>query len=126
MFQIDSDLTIHLTRGDRATLQAGARDLSEEGRYTFRSGDVVRLTVCEKKDYSKVCFTCEVSPEVGAQVANLVIEPDMTRFGPIIHKPTDFYYEIELNPDTDPHTIIGHDKTGPKIFKLYPEGGERV
>lgn len=43
----------------------------------------------------------------------------------MVNKPTDFWYEVELNPDTAPQTIIGYDKeTGAKIFRLYPEGGD--
>ena len=45
-----------------------------------------------------------------------------TRIGEIINKPVDYWYEIELNPDTTPQTIIGYDADGPKILKLFPEG----
>lgn len=45
-----------------------------------------------------------------------------TKFGEVISKPVDYWYEIELNPDTNPQTIVGYDEEGAKIFKLFPEG----
>jgi hypothetical protein len=47
-----------------------------------------------------------------------------TKIGEYINKPTDYWYEIELNPDTAPQTIVGYDEDGAKVFRLYPEGRE--
>ena len=47
-----------------------------------------------------------------------------TKIGDIIHKPVKYWYEVELNPDTEPQTIVGYDDDGPKIFTLYPEGAD--
>ena len=45
----------------------------------------------------------------------------------IINKPVDYWYEVELNPDTSSAiTILGYKKkTGPRILSLTPEGGNR-
>ena len=45
-----------------------------------------------------------------------------TKFGEVINKPVDYWYEVELNPETKPQTIIGYDEDGAKVFKLFPEG----
>ena len=46
--------------------------------------------------------------------------------GEVINKPTNYWYEIELNPNTQPQTIIGYDEDGEKLFVLYPEGSDTV
>lgn len=38
----------------------------------------------------------------------------------------DYWYEVELNPETEAQTIIGYDEDGPKIFRLYPEGDDEA
>ena len=55
---------------------------------------------------------------------DITLERVDTKIGEIINKPVDYWYEIELNPDTTPQTLIGYDDDGPKIFRLFPEGGE--
>jgi len=50
---------------------------------------------------------------------------DVGKIGDVINKPTDYWYEIEINPETKPQTIIGYDENGEKILKLYPEGSDR-
>ena len=53
---------------------------------------------------------------------DLSLDSTETTIGDIINKPVEYWYEIQLNPDTEPQTIIGYDENGAKIFKLYPEG----
>lgn len=47
-----------------------------------------------------------------------------TTIGGIISKPVDYWYEIQLNPNSNPQTIVGYDEDGAKIFRIYPEGAE--
>lgn len=58
-------------------------------------------------------------------VAIYLTEQD-TKIGDVISKPTDYWYEIELNPYTNPQTIIGYDEDGARVFKLFPEGRDLV
>ena len=45
-----------------------------------------------------------------------------SKIGTVINKPTDYWYDIELNPDSSTaQMLLGYDDEGPKIFKLYPE-----
>ena len=60
---------------------------------------------------------------VGTTV-NMDLDSADTKIGNYINKPVTYWYEIELNPDTSPLTIIGYDNDGPKKFILYPEAGE--
>ena len=58
------------------------------------------------------------------QSVEISLTMEDTKIGDIISKPEDYWYEIELNPETNPQTIVGYDEDGPKVFKLFPEGGE--
>lgn len=116
------DLTINCTRGDVGTFTVGATIGGE--RYTFRSGDIVRLKVCEKKNYSNVVLSKDFNAVEGANFVEIHLNKEDTKFGGVINKPTDYWYEIILNDDTKPQTIIGHTEEGAKVFKLFPEGGD--
>ena len=122
MFEILKDKTICLTRGDIANIVVSA-SLQDGQAYTFQAGDVVRLTVYKRKGCATVLIKKDVTVEAEAQTATIRLEKEDTRFGDLISSPTDYWYEIELNPDTAPQTIIGYDEAGEKIFRLYPEGG---
>lgn len=129
MFVIDDDKTIHLTRGDVATIEASAeRDDPENGEvkvpYVFAVGDIVRLNVYDKKNPENVVLQKSVTVKSETESVDISLTRDDTTFCEYIKKPTEYHYEIELNPDTMPQTLIGHDKNGPKIFRLYPEGGD--
>lgn len=124
MFSINKeDLTIHITRGDAAVFTVGASIGEGESKepYIFRDGDVVRLAVCSKKDYSNVVLQKDFNATVGEESVEIVLDSEDTKFGGSISKPTEYWYEVELNPETKPQTIIGHTQDGAKIFMLYPE-----
>ena len=122
MFEILRDKTICLTRGDIANIVVSA-SLQDGGVYTFQPGDVVRLSVYKKRGCANVLIRKDITIEAEAQTATIRLEKEDTRFGDLINSPVDFWYEVELNPDTAPQTIIGYDAAGEKIFRLYPEGG---
>lgn len=125
MFHINQDdKSVHLTRGDVAVLEIGTLKADKEP-YIFKVGDVVRLTVTEKKRYDLVVLVKDITVENESELVYITLEKNDTKLGEIIHKPKDYWYEIELNPDTIPQTIIGHDLEGPKVFRLYPEGDDR-
>ena len=122
MFKIENKV-IHLTRGDIANIEVKA--LNEDGtEYTFVNGDVIRLKVFKKKDFNNIELQKEVMIENPTTSANINLTKDDTKIGGIINKPVEYWYEVELNPETNPQTIIGYDEEGEKIFKLYPEGND--
>ena len=121
MFQINDDLSINITRGDIGVFTVDAVDEAGE-KYLFQKGDVVRIKVTEKKACENVMFQKDFAVEEETEQVELLLTEDETKIGEVISKPTDYWYEIELNPLTNPQTIIGYDEDGAKIFKLYPEG----
>lgn len=120
MFVVNDDMSIYCTRGDAGGFYVQATFRGEA--YTFRAGDVVRFKVFGKKDCENVVLQKSVTVgEESAQV-EIFLDGEDTKFGEVISKPTDYWYEVELNPDTKPQTIIGYDEDGAKVFKLFPEG----
>jgi len=123
MFKIDDDNSIHITRGDTANIEVSAR--TSTGDYTFAVGDVVRLQVMKQKDCLDIEFSKTVTVSTaGTAVSMLITSNDTRNITPVINRPQNFWYEIELNPETNPQTIIGYDDDGPKLFVVYPEGGD--
>lgn len=122
MFVIYDNLSIYLTRGDIATINVSAS--TPDSEYTFVAGDVVRLRIFEKKHHELVVLQKDVVVDSDTSVVSIFLSKDDTKIGELINKPTDFWYEIELNPDTVPQTIVGYDDDGPKIFRLFPEGDD--
>lgn len=120
MFVINDDLSIYATRGDTVFFTVMAED--NGNTYFFEAGDVLRMKIFRKKDANTVVL--EKLFPVTARTDRFVIlltEED-TKFGDVISKPTDYWYEIELNPFANPQTIIGYDEDGAKVFRLFPEG----
>ena len=123
MFVINDDLSIYITRGDIAFFQLTAiRDNGES--YRFQAGDVVRFKVFEKKACENVAFQKDFGVEEETDVVEILLTENETKIGEVISKPTDYWYEVELNPNTYPQTIIGYDDDGTKLFKLFPEGAD--
>ena len=122
MFKINEDLSIYATRGDTIIIGVGAEENGTA--YTFKEGDVVRFKVFEKKNCENVLLQKDFPAEAGESEVNVVLDGADTKFGEVISKPTDYWYEIELNPETYPQTIIGYDEDGAKVLRLYPEGGD--
>ena len=115
MFEIDTDKTISITRGDSGSFVAPID-------YALQPGDVLRLKVFRKKACEDVVLQKDFAIGEATETVTLELTEKDTRIGGIISKPVDYWYEIELNPDNNPKTLVGYDEDGAKIFKLYPEG----
>lgn len=122
MFKINEDMSIYVTRGDMVTLGVSAD--SNGQLHTFQPGDLVRFKVFEKKGCDNVVLLKDVYVDEATEKVDILLTGEDTKFGGVINKPTDYWYEVELNPLTVPQTIIGYDEEGAKVFRLYPEGGE--
>ena len=124
MFVVHSDMTIYATRGDVVYFPVEKK--VGDAKYLFQAGDIVRIKICEKKNYSKVFLLKDFVVEESTTSVSIFLSKWEMKFGPIIHKATDYWYEVELNPDTYPDTFIGHNENGPAIFKLFPEAKDVV
>ena len=120
MFRVNDDLSIYATRGDAGGFNVEATIGGEP--YTFRSGDVVRFKAFGKKDCENVVLQKDFVVAEDTTQVEIFLYGNETKFGEVINKPVDYWYEVELNPETKPQTIIGYDEDGAKVFKLFPEG----
>ena len=120
MFVINEDLSIYVTRGDIVHI---AVSLESKGvPYSFKAGDIVRMKVYGKKNCENVVLQKDFPVVYESEKVEIFLTEEDTKIGGVISKQTDYWYEIELNPETNPQTIIGYDEDGAKIFKLFPEG----
>lgn len=120
MFVINEDQSIYLTRGDVLFFSVEIDETKTTDK--FQAGDVVRFKAFEKKACENVVLQKDFEITEESTTVEIYLDKEDTKIGDVISKPVDYWYEIELNPDTVPHTIIGYDEDGPKILKLMPEG----
>ena len=113
MYVVNDDLSIYCTRGDYCHIPV---------QHQFKTGDVVRFKAFRKKDCATVVIQRDFTVEAEADSFVIPLTGEDTKIGEVISKPVDYWYEVELNPDTSPQTIIGYDDEGAKVFKLFPEG----
>lgn len=124
MYRINDDLSIYVTRGDIVLLSVSAED--KDGKpYTFVAGDVVRIKVFKKKKCTEVALEKDFPVTSVTQNVQIFLSGEDTKIGEVISKPVDYWYEVELNPLSEPQTIIGYDEDGAKVFKLFPEGADK-
>lgn len=122
MFQISEDNSIGVTRGDVCFFDVEA---SDDGKpYLFQPGDVLRIKVYERKNASSVVLQKDFLIDKEQRSVSVFLTGEDTKIGSVISKAVAYWYELELNPDTAPQTIVGFDADGPKLFVLYPEGAD--
>lgn len=122
MFKIENK-QIHLTRGDIAKIGITAKN--EDGTdYEFKTGDVVRFSVFKRKDCNCVLLNKDVTVDAATTEVDINLTEEDTKIEGIISKPIDYWYEVVLNPENNPQTIIGYDPDGAKVLTLYPEASD--
>lgn len=125
MFKINEDKSIYLTRGDIANISVSA--VMQDGTtYLFRPTDIVRFKVFKRRDCGCVELQKDVLVDTTSLEVTIHLTGEETKIGDVISKPTNYWYEVELNPDTNPQTLIGYDEDGEKIFRLFPEGSDKA
>lgn len=120
MFTINDDMSIYVTRGDIVCFGLSANNDGES--YKFMVGDIVRFKVVGKKDCAEVILQKDFPVTTAGETVQIFLTSKDTRIGGVINKHSDYWYEIELNPETNPQTLVGYDDDGAKIFRLFPEG----
>lgn len=122
MFVVNDDLSIYATRGDTVFFNVSADDHGNP--YKFQPGDIVRMAIYGKKDAETCVMQKDFPVEEVTETVFIYLEEQDTKIGESISKHKDYWYEVVLNPDTIPQTIIGYDEDGAKIFRLFPESEE--
>ena len=127
MKKIDANGNIEITRGEYLPLTISTTDNKTGLPYTFQIGDVVKFSITEKNKCDSVVFEKRVTVSEEAQSVPLIITADEMKIGSLQSKTVDYWYEVELNPDTpEAQTIIGYTKDkGAKILSLTPESGDK-
>lgn len=120
MFVVNDDLSIYATRGDAIFLSVGASDKGIP--HEFQPGDVLRMTVMEKKKADRVVLQRDFPVLEATQSVQIALTSEEMKIGDSISKPKDYWYELELNPGDLSQTIVGYDENGPKVLRLFPEG----
>ena len=122
---IDKKGNIEHTRGDVLPLDITFTN-EDETDYVFKKGDVVRFKVFKKKDCNCVEIQKDVVVETETTIVPIDLTKEDTKIGELINKPVEYWYEVELNPDTAPQTPIGYTVSeGAKLFVLTPEGADK-
>lgn len=125
MFKIDNKTKqISITRGDIALIDFSPLN-EDDNEYVFKANDVVRFKVFERKETEKVYLVKDFNATANQTSIEISLTSEDTKIGDLIDKPKKYWYEIELNPDTNPQTLICYDDEGEKLFVLYPEGGDK-
>ena len=123
MFVVKNDGSICITRGDIAAIEV--RMVTDTGaEHMFTKGDVVRFNVHERQRTDRVVILKDVLVEEDTPAVVITLGSEDTKIGELINAPVNYWYEIELNPDTLPQTIVGYNEVGPKLFRLFPEGDD--
>jgi lysophospholipase L1-like esterase len=122
MFTLNEDNSIYATRGDTVFFLVTAEENGED--HLFQAGDVLRFKIYGKKNAESVVLQKDFPVTAETREVYITLTEQDTKFGEVISKPTDYWYEVELNPFTYPQTIIGYDEDGAKVFKLFPEGDD--
>lgn len=117
---------IYVTRGDMLPLAVDATN-TDKSPYTFKVGDILRIKVMEAGNVKNVLLQKDFTVEEETKVVDIDLLSEDTRIGELINKPQEYWYEIEVNPDTpQTMTIVGYSKEkGAALFVLLPEGGSK-
>lgn len=126
MYEIIEKRNIDITRGN--VLPLGIEALNKDNtKYIFKIGDILRFKIMQAKNVKNIYFEKDFKVIEESTVMDITITAEEMKIGELSNKPIIYWYEIELNPDTDStQTIIGYTKEeGPAILTLLPEGGDK-
>lgn len=125
---IDANKNIEAVRGNKLPLTIRAKVKDDGSLRLFEPNDIVRFKVMVKSKMDQVMLQKDVEVTELCESVSMLITSEEMKFGSLINKPTEYWYEVELNPDTpDTITILGYTnkKDGAKILTLLPEGGDK-
>lgn len=120
MFKIDKDgTTLLVTRGDKGSIKV-KKKISDGVYEPFYKDDVVSFSLKNNFGASEPVLRKKVTVQEQTDTVTFEFSKDDTTIGDLISSPVRYQYDIAVNDDL---TILGYDdQTGPKYFKLFPEG----
>lgn len=120
MFKIDKDgTTLLVTRGDKGSIKV-KKKISDGVYEPFYKDDVVSFSLKNNFGDSEPVLRKKVTVPEKTDTVTFEFSKDDTTIGDLISSPVRYQYDIAVNDDL---TILGYDdQTGPKYFKLFPEG----
>ena len=114
---------IKINRGNTLPLKL-VIPISHTENYVFQVGDEIMFGIYgTKKMDEEALLLKKYTIEEETEEFEFTINAEEMKIGELINKPTDYWYEIELNGE---QTILGYDDDGAKIITLYPEGSEII
>ena len=127
MLTIHNERDIEVTRGDGFPLTIINDNPIDGTPQPFVVGDKLRLKVMERKNCDNIVLEMDFEVTEETDEFDIWIPSSKTKIGEIISRPVEYWYEIELNPDTErANTIMGYTKKlGAPLFILTPEGGKK-
>lgn len=113
--------TIKAYRGSSGYIRVSKTD--DEGNIEqFAANDVVTLSVKNNFGESDPILRKQVTVQSACDYVDITISSSETKsMSELISEPVEFEYDINVNGEENT-TIIGHDDSGAKIWKLYPSG----
>ena len=122
------DRNIRITRGNVLPITVSANNDIDGNDYEFQVGDVIRFKIMQANKIENVFLQKDFKIEESSLEKQIEITAKEMKIGELKSKPVDYWYEIELNPDTDKTmTIEGYRKDeGPAIITILPEGGDKA
>ena len=119
MLRYDGD-RIEITRGDACTITI--KCTSDRDDDIFHVNDKIQFAVYKKKELNKqpVLYK-EVTINQDTKIVDIPLSSSDTKIGEMSNKPIDYWYEIQLNKEC---TLVGYDRNGEKVLRLYPEGAD--
>lgn len=124
------DKNIRITRGNVLPITVSADNDIDGNDYEFQIGDVIRFQIFDSKNVNKVFLKKDFKVEEVSTETMIEITAEEMKIGELKNKSVDYWYEIELNPDTDKTiTIVGYEldeegKPDPAIITILPEAGD--
>lgn len=122
------DRNIRITRGDRLPITVSADNDIDGIDYEFQVDDVIRFKIFDSKNANVVYLQKDFKVEEVSVEKQIEMTAEEMKIGEIKNKPVDYWYEIEVNPETSgTMTIEGYRKDeGPAIITILPEGGDKA
>lgn len=117
---------IEIVRGNYLPLTVTTQN-ADGSDYIFQPDDILRFKVFERKNVDNVFLEKDFKISEATTEVLIELTAEEMKIGELIDKPKDYWYEVELNPDTlKTQTIVGYEKEeGPAILTLLPEGGDK-